>query len=59
MLARISTHLAEWYYMGSAVQTVIISSYCGRDTTCTRIDIEQGADRDVLSPNKNRCNPST
>ena len=58
MLARFSTHLAEWYYMGSAVQTVIISRYCGRGTTCTRVDIEQGANRDVLFPNNHRCIPS-
>ena len=40
MLARFSTYLAEWYSMGSAVQTMFISSHYGR--TRTRIDIEQG-----------------
>ncbi len=59
MLARFSTHLAEWYYMGSAVQTMIIFSHYGRYTTRTTIDIEQGANRDVLSPEKYRCIPST
>ena len=42
MLARFSTYLAEWYSMGSAVQTMFISSHYGRDNTRTRIDIEQG-----------------
>ena len=52
MLARFSSHLAEWYYMGSAVQTLIISSHYGRDTTCIRFDIGRDADRDALPPEK-------
>lgn len=59
MLARFSTLLAEWYYMGSAVQTKIISSHYSRDTTYISIDIDQGANRDVLPLKRYRCIPST
>ena len=55
MLARFSTHLAEWYYMGSAVQTMIISSHYACATTCITVDIEQGVNRDVLPPKKYIC----